>query len=231
MKIVRLEEAEATRSFVAGEEKGFEYFFNTMYAHLLASAKWMLRKLADPEESAKDVIIDAFTATWNNRTMFSNFHVIKSYLNSCVRNGCLVELKRVKRLDRDIPDTHYAPFNETEDAEFYIMLLDALDRLPEKRREVIKMRYLQGKKVGQISSELRLNENTVKNHIANSLWSLREIFGITEDMIIAKRERFIRRVFFSCTANNARKGKLYGYSRQYISVIRNNGVYDGTFGR
>jgi RNA polymerase sigma factor (sigma-70 family) len=211
----------AAQSFAAGEQKGFEYIFNRLYAPLVGFARKLCADMPEPEETAKDVVVDAFTKTWKSREKFCEYLVIRGYLYSCVKNGCFQELERNRRIKRTIIDREYSPFNEQVKSGFYEKMFLALNRLPEKRRKIIEMRYLEEKDTHQISLELGIDLSTVRNQISNALWSLREMFGITKEDVLARYERLVKRIVSSHPTIDARKGRLYGYTKHHIRGLRN----------
>ncbi len=56
-------------------------------------------------------------------------------------------------------------------------LLEAVQRLPEKYREIIRLHYLKGYRVEEISQQLGLKESTVKTRLSRGRKRLRELLG------------------------------------------------------
>ena len=60
------------------------------------------------------------------------------------------------------------------DPELMDLLYSLLDKLPEKRKEVLLMYKFQDMSIDQIADELGISKQTVKNQISSALKQLRE---------------------------------------------------------
>lgn len=64
-------------------------------------------------------------------------------------------------------------------------ILEAVQKLPEKYREIIRLHYLKGYRVEEISKQLNLNESTVKTRLSRGRKKLREIIGMFVVLVVA----------------------------------------------
>lgn len=94
-----------------------------------------------------------------------------------VRNGSLLALKKeqkVVELDHKLSDeTTEFDFNILEE-ELYSDLIDALNSLPEKCKEVFELSCLEGMKYKDIAEQLNISINTVKSQRARAIELLKE---------------------------------------------------------
>ena len=165
-------------AFQRGEEKGFTYFFNSLYPHLLYFAS----RLLNDRPAAEDVVGESFIKVWERRTTFRHPNVIKSYLYTTVRNTCINYLHQEKRaqaqeenLARHRQDSHEGyVLHEIIRAEVLREIHENIESLPSACRNIFKMLYIEGKTVREIAEELQLSIHTIKNQKAKGLASLRK---------------------------------------------------------
>ena len=159
----------------------FEYFFkeytDLLYAYALGFVK--------EREPAEDIIQDAFVYFWNNRERIRYTGSVYAYLQRAVRNACINYREHEKvehRYEQEILHTEEEAFDwqEVESVkEMRQKLLDAIDRLPEKCRQIFMMSCVDGLKYREIASRMDISENTVKTQIKLAYKKLREDANIS----------------------------------------------------
>ena len=165
-------------AFQRGEEKGFTYFFNALYPALLYYA---FRILGD-KPTAEDVVEESFIKIWERHSTFTHPKVIKAWLYTTVRNGCLNRLQQQQRAINQqdqlakLSEGEYESFalHEIIRAEVIRELHENIESLPTACRQIFKMLYIQGKTVREIAEELKLSISTIKNQKARGLGLLRK---------------------------------------------------------
>lgn len=114
---------------------------------------------------------------WEDRAKFEKINDVKAYLYTMARNSCLLVLKKEKpnvMLDDSLKDDMADfDFNILEE-ELYAVLIEALNSLPEKCREVFELSCLEGMKYKDIAQQLQISVNTVKSQRARAIELLRE---------------------------------------------------------
>lgn len=127
--------------------------------------------------AAEEVVENVMLQLWENRLKFEKINDIKSYLYTMVKNGSLAVLKQQQKnvnLDESISDdTLEFDFNILEE-EVYSVLIDALNSLPEKCKEVFELSCLEGMKYKDIAEQLAISVNTVKSQRARAIELLKE---------------------------------------------------------
>lgn len=164
---------EHVEAFQRGEERGFTYFFNTLYPALLYYAF----RIVNDKTAAKDIVEDSFVKIWERHSIFNNYKVIKSWLYTTVKNGCVDwQRKQKTELQREEELAHWQKNNiesyamqEMIRAEVTAKIYHAITHLPPRCQEVFKLLYIEGKTLKQAAEELRLSINTIKNHKAHGL--------------------------------------------------------------
>lgn len=136
-------------------------------------------RITGDSEAARDIVQDAFVYVWENRRKMESVGHIHNYLYLAVRNYSLNWMKRLSRSGRLPESIHMADedisaqYIRTETAR---LLKDAIDSLPERTAEVIRL-SLDGVKQEEIAERLNISLATVKAQKARGIVRLREILG------------------------------------------------------
>lgn len=163
----------------------FEIFYITWYSR----AKHFACEYVLSEMEAENIVQDVFLHLYERREMLDAYINLTAYLFSSIKNKCLDYLRkkvheqemaselqnefdltiRMKYDSLEILDIHFPDETDIEE------LLDvALQRLPDRCREIFIMNKLEGKKQNQIASELQISVNTVESQMAIAYKKLRE---------------------------------------------------------
>lgn len=155
-------------------------FYDYMYAGLLLYAA---RTLGDEQTYlAEDCVQDAVMDAYINRGRFEAFMPWRSYLMTCVRTRALKVLRRdnarrnyMQNVDTDTVERElsYALIRQ----ETFDTLRAAILTLPPEYSEILQMSFVEGLKIPEIASRLRVAEITVKKRKSRMLEMLREKLG------------------------------------------------------
>ncbi len=130
-------------------------------------------------EVAKDMVQDVFATLWANRKKIDFAESIGGYLYRHTRNASLNYLRRASRtrgeLHAALPADDLADLFMLEE-EFERLLGSALDRLPARTAEVIRL-SLCGLPQKQIAERMNVTVSNVKNLKSAGLRRLRELLG------------------------------------------------------
>ncbi|HEY9260997.1 RNA polymerase sigma-70 factor [Chitinophaga sp.] len=164
------------------EAADLELVFKECYAVLLAYAcKYVLR------EAAEDIVQDVFVQVHRKRASLHITTNIKSYLFRCIHNSCLDYIRHQTvhqryvnaalpalteaELDYFNPDGPRQSLLEQDNLEASVW--QAIEELPPKCREVVKLRYQQGLKTGEISAAMGISSRTVETQLYKAIKQLR----------------------------------------------------------
>lgn len=131
--------------------------------------------LKDPDQ-ASEVVNDVFMKIWQDGATMKIESSLKSYLYKAVINRSINALNKNKneRLHVDLSHIREDGYemSQIEDNELMIKLYAAIDRLPEKCRQVFEMSRFGEFKQQEIADKLGISIKTVKNHITLALKQL-----------------------------------------------------------
>jgi RNA polymerase sigma-70 factor, ECF subfamily len=175
-KEVEHSEGNLTGQLQGGSEAAFRQIFNTYYRPLTLFA---LKYVSDIEE-AREIVQEFYIRLWSSRQTLDIRFSLKSYLYQGVRNACLnfIESKKVseKRFSGYVPAV-FSNDNALEKmvaAEQEERLMQAIDELPYKCRQIFMMSRLQHQSNQQIADKLNISLKTVEAQITIALKRLRD---------------------------------------------------------
>lgn len=147
----------------------FEICFKSLYLPL---GMYALRIVGDADV-AEDLEQDAFTKAWEYIGKGGEIENFTSFMYRTVRNVCLSYLRDRREMldDSFIPDVAEEDIDTSfRDARIW----KAIDKLPEKCREVFLMSKRDGLSNEEIAEELGISVKTVKNQMTKAFSRLRE---------------------------------------------------------
>lgn len=155
-------------------EQGFHQIFDEFYFPLCLFAK---QYVIDDDTSA-DIVEETFIKLWQLRRNFLYLHQIKSFLYTAVRNKSLNELEHLQTVNeysrQFIEKQSEAYFHDAViEKESYRILNEAIDRLPDQMKRVMKQ-VLEGKKNAEIAKTLQVSPETIHTLKKLALKKLRE---------------------------------------------------------
>jgi RNA polymerase sigma-70 factor (family 1) len=163
--------------FRKGDSQAFACFFHIHYRALCFFAG----KIIFDKAEAEDIVKDAFIKLWRKHDDFETAQNIKAFLYITTRNACLNFLRHTQVKDTFNKEYAYLEDSNHEDqvlnqiirTELLREIYEKIEELPEKRREVFKLAYLDGLKNEEIAEYLNISIFTVKEHKGKALQTLR----------------------------------------------------------
>lgn len=170
-------EKELLEGLLSGKESAFQYVFHRYYARICFFA---LSFVSNSQE-AEDIAEESFIKLWQGNRAFANLIHLKASLYQIARrvgiNHQLAENRRNIRINRYLEDQE--EFESSLDSmivygETIAQLQEALKRLPEKARQIIRLTFLEGKTNREVADEMGIALQTVKNQKLRALALLRQ---------------------------------------------------------
>lgn len=171
-----LEDDKYVKSALKGNEGAYKQLVKKYERPIFFHIKKMIKENDVLEDLVQEIFIKAF----HNLSTYSNEYAFSTWLYRIATNHSIDYLRKKKLQTLSINDPY-----KTKDGEIEIQLPDstyeadagvikkerkaivneAIDSLPEKYREVIKMRHMEEMSYQEIAEELDLPLGTVKAHI------------------------------------------------------------------
>ncbi len=168
-----------------GDEEAFSNLFERYYSPLVNYGKTLVKG----EDIVKDCVQDVFVDLWTYRYKLNEANAVKAYLLSCVR-------KRIARLHSR--DHIFSNIKRVDSLEFLLdfsiedqLIIDetnaikveqlnaSINKLSDRQKEALYLRYHQGLSVEQVSEVLNLNYQSTKNLIHRAILQLRKDLPIS----------------------------------------------------
>ncbi len=163
--------------------EAFDKLFRFYYPRLFSYVSTILE-----ESVAEDIVQDVFLYIWENRNKIYIGEGFHSYLfqsgytramdylrkqqvasdySSNLQTGIYELYESLSKSDGEILEQLYSK-------DFYESLYKLLDLVPEQRREVFLLAYVQGLRAKEIALKLNISQRTVESHIYLTLKFLKE---------------------------------------------------------
>jgi len=166
------------KSFSHCEEIGFEKIFKLHYSKLIFFAN----KFVNDLDTAEELVSETFASLWEKRHKYSFDSSFSGFLYKIVQNRCLnylkhkkVESEYVNYLFKNNLLNEASDFEEKKFAakEFEKYILEAINNLPARCREVFKLSRFEQKKNKEIATLLNISNKTVERQMTIALEKLR----------------------------------------------------------
>ena len=154
------------------DKKTIELLFRKHYGRMLLTARTLLRN----REEAEDVVGDVFETLMHSQRELDMNHV-ESFLLVSVRNTCLNRIRHRMAAERA---SQQQTQEAAEEAYAELPLDDILDyitnELKPQTKQVMMLRYNEGKKYADIASDLGISRVAVYKHLNKALKILKKQF-------------------------------------------------------
>ena len=134
------------------------------------------------EEWAQEVVLDVFMSLWNQRATLSDVHNIEDYCFILTRNAALNYLEKEKRHAsrslETVPEsdgTDQSPEEQLISDELFARYVKALDRLPQRCREVFIRVREEKQSYADVAEALGISVKTVDAQLQKATSRLREL--------------------------------------------------------
>ncbi len=182
------------RKIKDGDREAFDRFCLTLYPAMLSYAKVFLS-----DEGAEDIVQDVMLGVWRRREILDENYDPRIYIFRSIYNRSLNYLKReqlasdfrswnerrIAMYEHETLDPDRNPVvRRLLDGDLKDSLLKAIDALPPKRQEIIRMHFVEEIPNKEIAKRLGISLSTVENHINAALKKMRATLSEEEFMLL-----------------------------------------------
>jgi RNA polymerase sigma-70 factor (family 1) len=160
-------------------KSGDEIAFNELYFAYLQPAVRFCNSIVKDIDESENIVHDVFIKIWDRRETINPELNFTSYLFTIIRNRVFDFLKEVKRNDL-MKEEYWSRIDQAQHEDSSLQedrirkISEAVEELSEKRKQIIKLNYQEGKSYEEIASDMRISKNTVKNQLVKAKQIIRE---------------------------------------------------------
>ena len=160
-----------------------EASFAAIHSQLFSGLFCYAMKMIKDEEVVDDLLQELFIKFWVKRKTIGEIQHVNAYFFRSVRSMVLNYIKstslKCDKLSRlPLMDLEFSKeeiiIHKENDLEIRNKLLNAVNSLPKKQREMIYLRFYEGLEYNQIASVTGIRYQSVINHVYRATQSLRE---------------------------------------------------------
>jgi RNA polymerase sigma-70 factor (family 1) len=160
-----------------GDEKAFA----TLFHHYADNIFGIAMAYTKSNEMAEELVQDVFLKIWLKKEMLSTISRFDDYLFVAVRNLLLNYLRQKKReqkfidhLTRHFEEANISPELQFQFKESQELIEKAVSQLPAQQQTAYRLSRNYGLQLNEVAEKMHLSRNTVRNHLAKALESIRE---------------------------------------------------------
>ncbi|TDW50019.1 RNA polymerase sigma-70 factor (ECF subfamily) [Flavobacterium sp. 270] len=169
-----------------GNEKAFRKLFDLYYQDIYGYSISLLKS----KEAAEENVQDVFMKVWQYRENLNIEQSFKAYIFTIARNQAFNVLNKAANDILLKEAVFYESQKSHEYGDYLIREADckklrkqAIRQLPPKRKQIFKMSRKKGMTYEEISEELGISINTVRNQMSKALESMRGFFQLHDEII------------------------------------------------
>jgi len=169
---------EATKELVSlikgGDARAFRKLFDLYHGDLY---RFLLRSGVSVE-ATEDILQDVYAGIWSGRKGLDASRSIRAYLYRACRNRAANYFRSRSRISQGPLDEPVSQLPAQDDRLGHALLLDRLNdavlELPERRRAVFELCFMNGLSYKEAAEILDISTKTVENHMGYAFKALRE---------------------------------------------------------
>ena len=162
-------------------------YFESLYKEFQPRLYAYSRKFINDQETARDLVQDAFVKLWEDIDISTIHTSIAAYLHKAVHNLCLLHFRsqqihlnfendaafKLKEAELNFFSTDNGSYTSIFLKDIDDIINRSMEKLPPQSRRIFEMSRIKGMSYSEIAKELRISIRTVENQIYRSLALLR----------------------------------------------------------
>jgi RNA polymerase sigma-70 factor (family 1) len=176
-----------------GNESAFEIVFELYKKRVFSVALKMLKS----EIEAEEIVQEVFLSIWHAKARLDDINDPEAYLFTITYNTIYTHLKKASR-NRQVLDAIIFNLSEIQNTtgdtiagnETGKLIKEAIERLSPQQRTVYELSKQDGLSYDQIAEQMNISRNTVRNHLAEAMKTIR-IFLKKTDMLFMSSILFL----------------------------------------
>ena len=203
---IYVDDKKLVKQLLAGDEQAFDRFFTENFARLY---RFALVRLSDDPDAAREVAQISLTRAVRALHTYRAESALFTWLCAICRNETSDWLAKQSRyrehivLVEDYPEIQAAvdslqvpeqmnPERQFERVELLRLIQVALDRLPAKYGDVLEWKYIEGRSIKEISSQLNIGPEATQSLLARAKRAFAEVYSTMADGISARTSELVK---------------------------------------
>lgn len=189
------------KNLKSGDEKTFEYIFNTYYDSLINYANEIIKDI----DTAEEIVEEVFIKIWEQHSKLNINTSLKSYLYKSVYNTSLNHIKHIgvknkyksyfmHHMSESSTSGSNYPMSRVIEGELEEIIKNTISELPKKCREIFLLSRYEQLKNDEIAEKLGIAVTTVKTQIGRALKKFKE--SLSEYLPIAVLFFFVQKIYY-----------------------------------
>jgi len=171
------------RKISEGDKAAFNKLFDRYFYPLCSFASAITRDNSD----AEDIVVDCFARIWEDRSSLLIQSSLQNYLITIIKNSAITHLRKNNKHYVDVDEISKIFIAEEidliQEASIYNSLYEAIGKLPDQRRLILKMAAFDEKSYQEIAQELGISVNTVKTQMSRAYKFLRSELKVSQNTL------------------------------------------------
>lgn len=170
-----------------GDREAFELIYQEYSPRLAGNLMRLLRS----EDLVKEQLQILFIKLWNNRGNIDCDKPLKGYLFKIAENlvyDVFREAARERKLYQHFVLTQVEGYSHIEEGmihrEEFLMLEDAISKLPPQRQRIFRLKKIEGKSYAEIGQLLNVSNSTINDHLTKANRFLKEYISHHDSIAI-----------------------------------------------
>lgn len=169
-------------------KKGNQAAFNSLFKHYRGFIQYAIFNLVYNTADAEDLTMIAFEKAFRNLDKYTPVSEFNSWLTVIAKNTAIDFLiakdRKPIQYVEEITDTHFptknnvTPEDEFINNEIRTYLNQAVEKLNDKNKRIIQLRYFDGLSCEKLAEELNVSGNTARGQLQRARVKLSEIMKI-----------------------------------------------------
>ena len=155
------------------DHDAFKILYYRYFQKLIRFAYYRLHSI----ETARDLVQELFFKVWTGRERLNPQKSIKAYLYKSLNNLIINHLKLSSTQTSLLSDLDESKIKAEEKQEYKIDIKNAIERLPEKLKNVFILSRLEGYKYSEIAEICNISVKAVEKRMTKVFVLLRKEFG------------------------------------------------------
>lgn len=155
-----------------------EATFHKEYLSLSGTLYRIAFYMLESEAEAEDAVQELFLKLWDTRDGLDGIRSPKAYSVTLLKNLCLDRIRRARRLSypEQLPEqeTPHLQDDEMDEKMRLDQVLEAIKALPDRQREILLLRTVEGLSYEDISRRTGMNELTLRVLLSRARATIRK---------------------------------------------------------